>query len=293
MALRQWFTVAVLLVAPGCRTGRPSDVALETAFDDGDLVCDRVRAVMTSKDEGFLAFELPAVAEIVNRTRGASGPVADCGAQLLAWLCGQLDARPVDLRPRLEARVAALAPFIGSGGRRREAALGALDRLLLDGQRPVTHMREDFTFLGPGSAQKVSLGMKFIVSGDALDRWAVAALLRGSGPQADSVGWRSPGDRLGDDYIDLLVRLYAQRYRAGLPPQEPHLFGRQPWQFREPPPLPEQLGCGEAPLDYLWPEVQRAHRMRPDDPRWERLTPEVRAQLDAAPASCTPRQATR
>jgi hypothetical protein len=274
--------VAVALVS-GCRTGRSADIDLETAFDDHDRVCDRVHAVMGSKDEGFIAYELPAVAEIVQRTKGASGVVEACGKELLAWLQGQLAARPLDLRPRLEARVAALGPFIGAGGRGREAALATLDQLLLDGPPPTTHTREHFDFPGPGS-QKVSVGWYYVVSGDSLDRWAAAALLKGSAPQADSVGWQS--ERVQDDYLALLVRLFAQRYRLEPPRPPTFTLHRLARAFRSPPPLPGQLGCGEAPLDLLWPELVRAHRLRPDDPRWEQLTGEVREQLQGPPARC-------
>src|SRR6185369_17143961 len=104
------------LVLPACVRGqRTSSEALEseTWFDDDALVCRRVHAVMASRDEGLLAFELPAVAELVLRTAETRGRDA-CGDELLAWLRGQLDARPIDLRPRLEARVRALGSFIAS-----------------------------------------------------------------------------------------------------------------------------------------------------------------------------------
>ena len=50
------------------------------------------------------------------------------------------------------------------------------------------------------------------------------------------------------------------------------------------PPLPSQLGCREAPLDLLWPDLLKAYRTTPDSPRWRQLPETVRLRLNSSDA---------
>jgi hypothetical protein len=281
------------VVLPACLSRRRAGteaIESETRFDDDALVCRRVHAVTASRDEGLLAFELPAVAELVVRTSDTYGRNA-CGDQLLAWLRGQLDARPIDLRPRLEARVRALGPFIASHERWRGVALGIIDRLLLDGSEPVLHLRERFTYPGPGP-WKFSTGWRPIVSSDALDGWAVSALVRGT-PQ-DGFWADRRGPTSGDEYVDLIVRLFSRRYAEPPPPRAATLYLMALPVYKRaihsPPPAPSKLGCRSTPFDVLWPDLVRAYRTWPDYPRWASLSPGVREQLRAAPTECLDRR---
>jgi hypothetical protein len=265
----------------GCRTGAPA-IEFEASDLPYDLVCDRVRDVLASKDEGYIRVELPAVAEMVATAQSTSGPVSDCGDQLLAWNRAALAARPIDLRPRLEARILALGPLIGVGMNYKwtDAATDVLGGLLLDAGKPTVHLLEERTFLGPGS-QRVRTGYREIVSLDQLDRWAAAALRRGYGDKVFMTG--SLGSSVHDKYRDLLARLFAARYaepaRSRWESPALHAFPFVGTPVRSPPPPPEKLGCGSSALDALWPDLVRAFRAAPKHALWDTLPAPIADRL--------------
>jgi hypothetical protein len=286
----QWRVLGAVTVAAagvaGCRTGAPA-IEFEASDLPYGLICDRARDVMASKDEGYIRAELPATAEMVATAVSTSGPVSDCGDQLLAWIRAGLAARPIDLRPRLEARVAALGPLIAANNQWTDPATDVLGGLLLDAGKPEVHLVEQRTFLGPGS-QSVRTGYSEIVSLDALDHWVAVALRRGYGDKAFMTG--SLGSSLGDKYRDLLARLFAARYaepaRSRWEGPALHAFPFLGTPVRSPPPAPEKLGCGRGALDILWPDLVRAFRAAPRHALWDTLPAGVADRLrgpDGAP----------
>jgi hypothetical protein len=263
----------------GCRTGAPA-VELEASDLPYDLICDRVRDVMASKDEGYIRVELPAAAEMVATAVSTSGPVSDCGDSLLGWIRAALAARPIDLRPRLEARILALGPLIGANNHWTDPATELLAGLLLDTGKPEVHVREERTFLGPGS-QSVRTGYREVVSLDQLDRWVAAALRRGYGDKVFMTG--ALGSSVADKYRDLLARLYAARYAEPARPRWEqttlHMFPIQSTPLRATPPAPQKLGCGRGALDVLWPDLVRAFRAAPRHALWDTLPAGVADRL--------------
>ena len=251
----------------GCRTAPP--LHLEAAYLPVGMVCDRVHDVMSCTDEGRMRVELPAAAEMVVIAASTSGPVSDCGDELLAWLRASLTARPIDLRPRLQARIQALGTLVSAHNSWTQPGVELLGALLVDEGKPIIHAYEEKQFLGPGS-QSIP-GWREAVTLDDLDRWVVDAFRRGF---VDKVPMPNKySSELGDKYADLLVRLFTSRYAA--PTSEARAFGLHAIPVfvpvRSRPPEPAQLGCDRTPLDLLWPDLVRSFRASPRHDRWDAL----------------------
>jgi hypothetical protein len=263
---RRWWLGLAAVAAGGCRSA-PPPIHLEAAYVPVGKVCDRVHDVMRSTDEGWIAVELPAVAEMVVIVDEDSGRTGDCGGELLAWLRAAVAARPIDLRPRLEARVRALGSFVAAGGHWSGSAAESLYALLIDQGKPIGHVYEARQFLGPGSLSVP--GWRAAVSLDDLDSWVAASLRRGYA-QKVPMPTRS-GNEQGDKYADTLVRLFAARYGTPGTGEAGHLVSPffQPAHAR--PPEPAELGCGRSALDRLWPDLVRVFRASPLDERWTPL----------------------
>jgi hypothetical protein len=279
-ATARWTKIAVASAAMAigaCRTAAPvgaNEIADEANVHDFGLVCDRVHDMLRERDEGRISLELPAIAVMVERAVHTSGPVSDCGGEMVAWIRAVLDQRPIDLRPRLEARIAALGVLLSADNHWRRPIMETLAGLLLDAGTPTAHMVEQRTFLGPGS-QSVRTGWSEVVSMDDMDRWVALALRRGYAEKVFVLGKNA--SLLEDDYADLLARLFAARYAAPASAGSAHRVvpaGRIVWPLplgkssRSAPPEPEHLGCGRAPLDLLWPDLVSAFRAAPLSSRW-------------------------
>ena len=281
--MTHWLPIvlAVAVASLGCRNARGGEDALrfETLLEDTDAICDRVDDVLESDDEGLRRLELPAVAEAVVQNSGRSAPVRKCGERFLGWLEAELRTRPLDLRPRLESRVLALEPFLVLSDPWRQRALESLSALLLRTGTPIVHPIEDFTYLGPGS-QKMSIGWSASVSRDDLDRWATFTLHRGNERRTYLLRgrWNWTSD---DGYVDLVVNYLVQRYDAPTQWFPPMLRSGASGAFgsRSAPPAPEKLGLGNAPIDWLWVDLERAFNARPDDPRLKRLPSKLYERL--------------
>src|SRR4029077_6968176 len=100
-------------------------------------VCDRVHRVMRDTDEGRIRVELPAAADMVVIAVRSRGTALDCGNELFAWLRDSVAARPIDLRPRLEARILALGTLAAADNGWTEPAVKLLGGLLVDDGKPI------------------------------------------------------------------------------------------------------------------------------------------------------------
>lgn len=273
-ATGRWKKIAVASAAMAigaCRTAAvpgANEIEHEADLHDFGLVCDRVHDMIGERDEGRISLELPAIAVMVERAVPVSGPVSECGGEMIAWIRAVLDQRPVDLRPRLEARIAALGVLLTADNHWRRPIMETLARLLLDAGTPTAHMVEQRSFLGPGS-QSVRTGWREVVSMDDMDLWVALALRRGNARRVFVLG--NSASLLEDDYADLLARLFAARYAA--PASEGSAYRMFPVgkPSRSAPPEPQRLGCGRAPLDLLWPDLVRAFRAAPLNARWAAL----------------------
>jgi len=242
---------------------------LEASYIPVSEVCDRVRRVMRTSDEGWIRVELPAAADmVVIAARSRRGSALDCGNELFAWLRDSVGARPIDLRPRLQARILALGTLAAADNEWTEPAVKLLGGLLVDEGKPIVN-----TYVGKEMDDMGSLSRPIwheAVTLDDLDRWVVEALRRGFVEKVPRPNqWPS---RLGDWYADFLVRLYAARYTT---PSTQQQTGYHVLPFFEPahspPPDAAWLGCGTDPLDLLWPDLVRAFRVSSQHDRWDKL----------------------
>lgn len=215
------------------------------------------------RDEGRIGLELPATAMMVVQ---ASGPVSGCGGEMVAWIRAVLDQRPLDLRPRLKARIAALGVLLSADNHWRRPIMETFTGLLLDAGTTTAHRIQQRTFLGPGY-QSVPMGWTEVVSMDDMDRWVALALRHGNVERAFVLGKNASFE---DDYADLLARLFIARYAAPASEGSAHKVFPvgKPKPSRSAPPEPEHLGCGRGPLDLLWPDLVRAFRAAPLNARW-------------------------
>ena len=276
--LRLLLPLASVLVAPAC--GHLSDAEIvdrERAFSDSGLVCDRVHDVMKASAPGRAYADLPGVALLVARTYEGSGQIELCGDELLTWMRGAIETRPLDIRPRLEAQAVALGPFVASE-RWHGQALSLLDALLLGGGPRQLRWRENWNYLGPGS-QKVAGASTPIVSSQDLDRAAATALVHGY-----------LNREIDDAYADLLARLFIRRSSAAVALDAIGGFGRD---VVTPPLDANRVGDGRSALDLVWPDLGRAFRRAPDHPRWASLSPTLRLRLSEARALTLSPPATR
>ena len=243
---------------------------------DHRTICGRARELIAAADEDRLAVELPGIADAIVRNHEHPRTIDDCGDELFQWIAAALDARPVDLRPGLKARVAALGAFVASDEWNQRATAVAA-RLLLGDPQVEVHLERHFIGAEPGLPKLWDEA----VSHDDLDTWAAAALVGGHvGRGFSTSSPLSPRD----PYADLLATYFAQRYAA--PPTDPALL--EPRRFalggaapRRTPPPPSQLGCREAALDLLWLDLVKAYRTAPDHPRWRQLPVPLRLHLTA------------
>ena len=274
-----WIALVVAGVASGCRKPRempPDDIDHEAHFDDDDLVCRQTREIIAAGTDGRKSFKLPGLAYMVARGYEVNGLLEDCGDQLFQWIAAALDRRPVDLRPRLHAPVVALGTFIATY-RWNEKAIAVGSRLLLDESPAESHWARHFSGAEPGIPKM----WDEMVTRDDLDTWVSQALVRGH----VGLGFSSSPLLPSDPYADLLAAYTARRY--AVPPSDPALRGSRliPTSNGAPriaPPLPALLGCREAPLDLLWPDLVKAYRTAPDTPRWKQLPEAVRRRLQTS-----------
>jgi len=262
----RWLWIAATAAAAACRSAPP--LQFETAYIPVGEVCDRVHQVMRDNDEGRIYLDLPAAADMVVMATRASGSASDCGDELFAWLRDQVGARPIDLRPRLEARILALGTLAAADNPWTEPAVKLLGSLLIDDGKPIVHAYEEKQMVDMGSLS--IQGWREAVTLDALDHWVVEALRRGFVSKIPRPQ-QYPGS-LGDWYADFLARLFAARYTA--PPSRLQTgFHANPLAEpkRSPPPDPTRLGCGTAPLDGMWPDLVRTFRASPTHDRWDTL----------------------
>jgi hypothetical protein len=278
------FTLAIgwlVLMLPAChRWSEEERIDHERTFQDASLVCGRVHDGMRASEPGRIYADLPGVALLVERTYGISGPIEVCGDELLAWIQRAVEARPLDLRPRLVAQVTALAPFVSSErwhGRARDL----LARLLLDASPRQIHWRQEWNYLGPGS-QRVHAGFSAVVGVEELDREAALALARGHVTRS-----------MDDGYADFLAQVYTQRF-SDVQPQSVSPLRGPPASLMVPslpPPAADRVGDGHGALDVLWPDLGRAFRREPTHPRWQRLPPTLRLRLsEQRPLILSPQQ---
>ena len=222
---------------------------------------------MEAKPPGRVyAADLPGVALLLVRTDGTSRPIDTCGDELLAWIRRGLEARPIDLRPRLDAQVAALGSFLASTRSDwRRQALTLLSAILLDDSPRRIHCRLGRVPTDMGSQRFVNNWTAITRSGE-LDRTAATALVQGYLHR-----------EIDDDYADLLGRLFASRFSDSF-------VGHQtacPSSLAvvTPPPDPNQVGNGREALDLLWADLGRAFRHAPEHPRWKPLPATLRLRL--------------
>jgi hypothetical protein len=265
---RCWWLSLAVIAASSCSTPRP--VHLEAAYQPVGKVCDRVHHVITCTDEGEIAVELPAAAEMVAVAISNSGRAGDCGDELMAWLRSSLAARPIDLRPRLQARIRALGTLVSADNNKwTEPAVELLGGLLIDEGKPIVHVYEEKEMISMGS-QSITR-WRAAVTLDELDRWVVEAFRRGFVRKVPMPNQYPQS--LGDYYADLLARLFAARYAA--PASEAGASGQHAFPFfvpaRSRPPEPEKLGCGRTPVDLLWPDLVRVFGASPLHDRWDAL----------------------
>jgi len=263
---RWWRGVAAAAAASACAA---PPLHVEASYIPVSEVCDRVHRVMRDTDEGRIRVELPAAAEMVvitareYRYRGL-----DCGNDLMAWLAASVGARPIDLRPRLQARVQALGTLAAADNAWTEPAVKLLGGLLVDEGKPIVNTYVEKEMIDMGSLSRPV--WREAVTLDDLDLWVVEALRRGFVDKVPRPN-QSPS-RLGDWYADFLVRLYSVRYAT---PSTQQQTGYHLLPFieaaRSPPPDARWLGCGTDPLDLLWPDLVRAFRVSSQHDRWDKL----------------------
>jgi hypothetical protein len=243
-------------------------------------VCPRARRLIAAGDEDRIAIELPGLADTIARASDYPQGLEDCGDDLFGWTAAALDARPVKLQRALKPRVDALGAFIASDDWNQRATTVAERILLVDDAQLEVHLVRHFSGAEPGLPKLWDEA----VSHDQLDTWLAAALVRGHvGRGFSTSSPLSPAD----PYADLLVAYFAKRYAA--PPANPALLGPRMFALggvapRQTPPAPSQLGCREAALDLLWPDLAKAYRTAPDHPRWRHISEPLRLRL-AAPES--------
>jgi hypothetical protein len=210
--------------------------------------------------------DLPGVALLLVRTHGSSGPIDICGDELLAWIRRALEARPTDLRPRLDAQVAALGPFLASTRPDwRRQALALLAAILLDDSPRRIHCRLGRVPTDMGSQSFVQ-SWTAIVTSEELDRTATTALLQGYLHR-----------EIDDDYADLLGRLFAIRFSDSFGAHQTLCPFAQ--AIATSPPDPNRVGDGRDALDLLWADLGRAFRHAPEHPRWKPLPATLRLRL--------------
>jgi hypothetical protein len=261
------FLLGMTLVTQACAHHSDEEIVdQEASFSDAGLVCDRVHDVMKAKPPARVYADLPSVALLLARTQGTSGLIDTCGDELLAWIRRALEARPIDLRPRLDAQVAALGSFLASARADwRRQALPLLAAILLDDSPRRIHCRLGRIPTDMGSQSLVN-GWTAIVTSEELDRTATTALVQGYLHR-----------EMDDDYADLLSRFFARRFSDSF-------VGRQPvcpfaLAVTTPPPDPDRVGNGRDALDLLWADLGRAFRHVPEHPRWKPLPATLRLRL--------------
>ena len=206
-----WRLALAAVAASGC--SNPPPLHLETAYFPVGKVCDCVHEVMRKPTKVGSGSSSPAAAEMLLVAAG-SGRASDCGDELLAWLRPPVAARPIELRPRLQARIAALGTLAAAANQWTEPAAELLLGLLADEGKPIVHHHEEKQFLGSDPSR--CRGWRVAVSLDAFDRWVVGALRRGFVDKVPRPNqWPN---NLGDKYADVLARLFAARYAA--PPSQ-------------------------------------------------------------------------
>jgi hypothetical protein len=261
------FLLGMTLVTQACAHHTDEEIVdQEAGFSDAGLVCERVHDVMKAKPPGRVYADLPGVALLLVRTHGTSRPIEACGDELLAWIRHALETRPIDLRPQLDAQVAALGAFLSStrSDWRRQAFTLLTAILLDDGPRRI-HCRLSRIPTDMGSQNLVNSWTAVVTSED-LDSTATTALVQGY-LRRD----------IDDDYADLLGRLFAQRFsnsfagHRAVCPLTPTVA--------IPLPDPNLVGNGRDALDLLWADLGRAFRHAPDHVRWKPLPATLRLRL--------------
>ena len=261
------FLLGMTLVTPACAHHSDEEIVdQEPSFSDAGLVCDRVHDVMKAKRPALVYADLPGVALLLVRTHGTSGPIDTCGDELLAWIRRALEARPIDLLPRLDAQVAALGSFLASTRSDwRRQALTLLAAILLDGSPRQIHCRSGRFPTDMGS-QGFTNSWTAIVTPEGLDSTATAALVQGYMHR-----------EIDDDYADLLGRLFASWLsKSFVGHQMVCPFGLS---AATPPSDPNRVGNGRDALDLLWADLGRAFRRAPEHPRWKPLPAILRLRL--------------
>ena len=261
------FLLGMTLVTQACAHHTDEEIVdQETTFSDAGLVCDRVHDVMKAKPPARVYADLPGVALLLVRAHGASVPIDTCGHELLAWIRRALEARPIDLRPRLDAQVEALGAFLASTRSDwRRQALTLLAAILLDESPRRIHCRLGRVPTDMGSQSFVKSWTPILTS-EELDRTATTALVQGYLHR-----------EIDDGYADLLGQLFASRFSVSF-------GGHQTVCPLAPavatfPPDPNRVGNGRDALDLLWADLGRAFRQAPEHPRWKPLPATLRLRL--------------
>ena len=182
-------------LAARARRGRRLRLLQPAAAPPGDglLPCRQGVRLRARGDEGNRrksrsGSSSPAAAEMLLVAAG-SGRASDCGDELLAWLRPPVAARPIELRPRLQARIAALGTLAAAANQWTEPAAELLLGLLADEGKPIVHHHEEKQFLGPGSQSVPGVaGSSLARCVRSLGRWRASPWLRGQGAEAQSGG---------------------------------------------------------------------------------------------------------
>ena len=233
--------LCVLLGSSGCETPIARSPPPNLSPVDHPA-CQRLHELINA-DEPRVMVELPAVALLLSRSV-PSDVVRNCSDELVQWVRPTLQARPLDLVPSLEARVAALGALNTRAW--NESAFQILVELMdLEPPQVLVHFEQRSLVPGPGS-REIRLMLAASISLETLKGWTADALVRAHlGRQVDSA------------YADLLVRHFT---KVGEPSR-----GMQ----------------REAATTLLWPELVRGFELAPKNPRWSGLPAYWRERLES------------
>jgi hypothetical protein len=242
--------LCVMLGSSGCETPAAKSPAPNLSPADHPA-CQRLHELINA-NESRVVVELPAVALLLSRSF-PSEAVRNCSDELVRWVRPTLQARPLELVPSLEARVAALGALNTRAW--NESAFQILIELMgLEATQVLVHFEQRSIVPGPGS-RKIPLMLTASISLETLQGWTADALVRAHlGRQVDSA------------YADLLVRHFTK--------------------VAEPSPEVQR----DAATTLLWPELVRAFEVAPKDPRWSGVPAYWRERLQALtqPGSTSP-----